>query len=255
MKRNYKHEIVVRFVRTDSPGADARIASAHDVLSPGERETVSRFRSPRTQADFIAAHALVRATVGELSDCEPHELVFQAGRHGRLRVTRPWRARAIQFSVSYADGVALCAVTRECAIGADVESQRHLGRDPMGIAAAVCSEREHASLRSLPRSLRAERVLAVWTLKEAVAQAAGQNLQLSLSAINIDDVPLLGAAPGAFGVSVQAGDHSRWRLTSLRLAPHYVAAVAVPERFRDRVAVRFEEGHVGASPVHAWQTA
>lgn len=252
MRSTHQHEIIVRFVRTDAPADEARIAGIQRLLSDEERETVSRFRSARTRTDFAAAHALARTTVGELGDCDPRDLVFRPGKRGRLRVSRPWRARGIEFSLSHADGVALCAVTRECPIGADVESQRFLGRDPLGVAAAVCSEREHATLQSLPRSLRAERVLAVWTLKEAVAQAAGQGVQLSLSSISIEDVPTLGTGAGAFGVSVQAGDRSRWRLTSLRLAPHYVAAVAVPERVRNHVSVRFEEGNVGENLFRSW---
>lgn len=250
-----QHEIVVRYVRTDSLAHRTKLAAAEHVLSADERDQLARFTSTRTQYDYLAASALARMTLAEFTDCDPRRLQFREGRHGRRRVSRPWRARSMEFSVSHADGLAVCAVSRGCAIGVDVESGRQLGRDPMGVASAVCSEGEHESLRQLPQALRAERVLAVWTQKEAVAQATGPETQMSLSAIHVEDVRAMGTNPGAFGVSVEGADHSRWRLTTLRLAPHYVAAVAVPERFIDRVAVRLEEGHVGANLFTAWPTS
>ena len=255
MRHQPEQEVIVRFVRTDTPAHRTRIAAAERILSAEEREPLARFRSSRTWYDYVAAHALARMTLAEWSECDPKQLRLRQGEHGRWQVARPWRARGLEFSVAYADGLALCAATYGCAIGADVESQRVLGQDPMGVAAAVCTEREHATLRSLPRSLRADRVLAVWTLKEAVAQATGAGVQLSLSSITIGDMPAVCAHAGGFSVPVEGADQSRWRLTSLRFAPHYVAAVAVPERLRDRVTVRFEEGHFGHSRFHAWSAA
>lgn len=73
------------------------------------------------------------------------------------------------------------------------------------------------------RPARAERLLRLWTLKEAVAKAIGSGLLAPFRALGIPDGP-------------------RWRFATWWLTPHHVAAVAVlggpPE---EPVVARLEE--------------
>src|SRR5439155_1551412 len=104
---------------------------------------------------------------------------------GRPELIAPTSHPRLRFSLSHADGIALCAVTRGGAVGADVESLRHVGPDPLGVAATLCSERERETLLATPAPLRAERFLSLWTLKEAFAKATGLGFRLDLERITV----------------------------------------------------------------------
>jgi 4'-phosphopantetheinyl transferase len=151
----------------------------------------------------------------------------------------PPGARRLRFSISHADGVALCAVAAACDVGADVESLRNIGPDPLGVADTVCSRRERCALRALPACARGERLLSIWTVKEAVAKATGLGFHLPLAHITVHGD---GAGPPAVEFDTEAGeDASRWRLASLRLAPWHCAAVAVRGARGDDLTIRFAE--------------
>ena len=58
-------------------------------------------------------------------------------------------------------------------IGIDVESREAIGPDVLGVAETVCSPAEMEQLRALPEEERADHFLRLWTMKEAMAKAAG----------------------------------------------------------------------------------
>ncbi len=57
--------------------------------------------------------------------------------------------------------------------------------DPLGVAEVVCSRTETDVLRAAPASERAERLLSIWTLKEAIAKAMGLGFHFPLGRITI----------------------------------------------------------------------
>jgi 4'-phosphopantetheinyl transferase len=238
-------EIVVRCARATTFVSTARRAAALALLGNAERAHLERLRASSVREDYLAAHALARLTLGDLAGCDPARVAFQRGPHGRPEVARPWRARALRFSISDADGLVLCAVARGCVVGADIESARSLGADPLGVAAAVCTEREHDALRLGPRSLLAERVLRVWTLKEAVAKATGFGVHLSLADIGFE-VREEELSAGAFHAQATGADGSDWRVMWLPITALHLAAVAVPARQADGATVSFERAQVAA---------
>src|SRR5206468_11134888 len=134
-------------------------------------------------------------------------------------------ARHLRFSISHADGIALCAAAAAgCVVGADVESLRNVGPDPLGVAESVCSRREMDALAMLPAPARAERLLSIWTAKEAVAKATGLGFRLPLPLIAVHEES---NGPPAESRTEAAEEKTPWRLASLRLTPCPVAAVAV----------------------------
>jgi 4'-phosphopantetheinyl transferase len=233
-------EIVVRFARAENLAGGAHGAAALALLGPEERRRLARMRTPGARTDFLAAHALTRLTLAEFARCRPTGLTFRHSAQGRPEVDRPRRARPINFSLSHADGFVLCAVARGCAVGSDVESERDLGLDPLGVASAVCGEHEHHELRRLPRVMRASRVLTVWAMKEAVAKATGRQDYISLAsvAVDVEDASL---RANASTVRAIAGDGSAWRVTWLRIEPYHVAAIAVPATLAETATFSFEE--------------
>ena len=216
-------EIQVRFVRSavyDDPAVEE---NARALLDEGERRAVDRILREPARRDALAAHVLARTMLSRIAGCAPARLRFRASARGRPEVTRPAAARPLRFSLSHADGIALCAVAAGGDVGADVESLRNIGPDPVGLAATVCSRREQAALRALPPSGRAGHLLALWTMKEAVVKLIGDGVRKPLD-------------------QVEVCEGSPWNVTVRRLSPIHLAAVAVARGGRyGAMAVRCDE--------------
>ena len=226
-------EVLVRFVRTGVYDDTALARRAWAGLGPEERSALLRIRAPEARRDSLAAHALARAMLARIAGCPPSQLRFHVAPGGRPEVTAPPPARRLRFSLSHADGIALCAIASGVVVGADVESRRNVGPDPLGVAATVCSPRERDALLASPPAQRAERFLQLWTMKEAIAKAAGHGLGVPLHDIRVDD-------------------GSPWQVAILRLTPDHLAAVAI-DPDGDDLAIRCEEERPAVpAPMRAW---
>ena len=226
-------EVLVQFVRT-GVYEDAGLARrAWEGLASDERSALLRIRAPEARRDSLAAHALARAMLARIAACPPSQIRFHVAPGGRPEVTAPPSARRLRFSLSHADGIALCAVASGVSVGADVESRRNVGPDPLGVAATLCSPREREALETLPPAQQAERFLALWTMKEAIAKAAGHGLGVPLYDVRVDD-------------------GSPWQVVYLRLTPDHLAAVAI-DSDGDDLAIRCEEERPAfPAPVRPW---
>jgi 4'-phosphopantetheinyl transferase len=225
-------------VRSEAFGSVAFAVPAQQMLEADERQTLARLRPPTVRRDYLAAHVLARAMLAELAKCDPSQLHIHAARWKRPELVAPAHAQALRFSLSHADGIALCAVVAGCEVGADVESLRNLGPDPLGIAGVVCTPSELRKLHSLPRSAQAECLIALWTAKEAVAKATGLGFSLPFTRLAIGKhckrawLDLDSEAAGAV---------QNWRLIPLRLTPNHMAAIALPGTTHGRITIRLEE--------------
>jgi 4'-phosphopantetheinyl transferase len=228
------HEVLVRFVRTDAYENTDVAMRARATLGADERWALDRVRAPEAHRDSLAAHALARTMVARLAGCPASQIRIGAFVGGCLEVLAPRTARRLRFSLSHADGIALCAVSSGMPVGADVESRRNVGPDPLGAAATVCSRREREALAALPLSEQADRFLALWTRKEAIAKASGHGFLVPLQNIPLDD-------------------QSPWRVAMLRLTPDHLAAVAVEWDGDGALAIRCEEEPVSILPGRRWQ--
>lgn len=215
-------EIVARFVRTE-PYESARSASrAAEVLGSDERAALERIRPAAVRRDYLGAQVLARMMLAELAGCDPTQLRFRTSPYGRPELVTSPGTPGFRFSISHADGVALCAIATGRTVGAKIESLRNFGAGALSVAAAGCCRQDWDAVSALPPAARAERLLSVCTCKDAIAQAKG------------------------FGVSRPVaqtdGDPLRWVVGSMRVPPYHVAAVAVLCAADDDIPIRFEEG-------------
>ena len=240
-------EVLVRFARTEAFADPALAARARQILGPAERETLARLGPSAARRDYLAAHALARTMLAEHVGGDPGELRFRTSRRGRPELVAPGGgASTPRFSISHAEGVAVCAVAQQWEVGVDVESLRNVGRDPLGVAGTICSPRELEALHALPASARSAHLLAIWTLKEAVAKATGLGLYLPLERISVDDEvdgPLRVELDATLGGGLVLGP-----LACLRLTPDHLAAVAVLAAPGQEISIRVEE-HTGVPTV------
>ena len=236
-------EVAVRFVRSSAFDDAVLAARARGWLGSAEREAFDRIRPADARRDWLAAHALARLFLSELTGAAPARvpLRFPPGEPPRLADGR--RGDGLHLSISHAAGAALCAVSEGTPVGADVESVENLGPDPLRVARVACSPRESADLEAAPESERAARLLVLWTAKEAVAKAAGTGLRVEPARIRL--LPPAGARGG----KPPASEGPPWSVGWIRIPPTHAASVAVPAGPGAPVSFRFQEWRPGPPPV------
>jgi 4'-phosphopantetheinyl transferase len=182
-------------------------------LSADENERAQRFHFPRDRVRFVAARAFLRRVLGQTLDRDAAGLRFAYGAQGKPSL----EGGDVEFNLSHAEDLALCAVACGRAVGVDVEKIGPLKED--GVIGRVFSPEQAARLRALPETERWAQFCAGWTRKEAIVKAHGKGLSLGLD---------------AFDVSLGTGDdvlHDKagksWRVRPLSPGAGFQGAVAL----------------------------
>jgi 4'-phosphopantetheinyl transferase len=193
-----------------------------------ERRQEERFRVADDRRRYLIARALVRTVLSRYAPLRPDEWSFATNPHGRPHVANTdVAARGLVFNLSHTRDVIVLGVTRERAVGVDVEHQdRTVSQD---VAKRFFSSEEVTALHALPAERRAARLLQHWTLKEAYIKARGMGLAIPVRKLAFD----LGTdARIDFTTTRDVDDDpQRWQFWQLRVS-EYVVAVCV-ERSRD----------------------
>ena len=218
-------EVLVRHVRTEAFVSAAHASAVGDPRGPRDHARFGEFLHPESDRDYLAARALTRATLAELLGSDPRLTSRHDGNGHSPEAVGTHGSQPLRFSLAYADGIAVCAVTSGGSVGVDVESARNLGGEVGDIASLVCSPAELRHLDTLAGDARMERFLTIWARREAIAKALGLGFRLPL-----DEAPRDSPA-GASEVNV----------VSQRLGAHHVAAVALVRSGGEGVRVHFEE--------------
>ncbi len=193
------------------------LAGLHALLSEDERARCQRFRFARDRRRYIVARAGLRRVLAAETGTPPSKLVFSYGAQGK-----PALPRGPSFNLSHAGELAAIAVTRDVAVGVDIEPlEQAIGVDDI---TPILTPDEARWLRRDP-SWRGARLLAYWVKKEAVGKAIGKGFAIppiDLRAAIADEQVFLGPRE-----SEGAGP---WVIKPFRPAPGYVGAVAAPVR-------------------------
>ena len=206
-------------VHIDIP-ADAR-QRLEATLSAEETERIARFHFQADKDRFIAAHGCLRDVLARYVHCEPPELSFSNGEHGKPSLSSDER---IDFNLTHSGDYALIATARGRKVGIDVERIRQ-GISSHVIARQYFSKAEVAELQALPIEEREVAFFTCWTRKEAYIKAQGLGLTLPLESF---DVSLTAHEPAMLRATrPDPKEAARWTLLSLDVDPGYGAAVAV----------------------------
>jgi 4'-phosphopantetheinyl transferase len=156
---------------------EQQLAGDHyeSVLSDDERLRWQRLRMPADRNRFLQARMLVRSVLGAVLGIEPAVVAFTAGPHGKPQLaTGGW-----QFNLSHTRGLLVLAVSRERAVGVDVEAiDRRV--EMLALSKRFFAAQEHDALLDLDGDAQRERFFALWTLKEAWLKARGLGLRVPL---------------------------------------------------------------------------
>ena len=184
----------------------------HEVLDSDERARAARFRFERDRIRHTACHGILRLLLSRYVDRAPAALRFTTTGHGKPALSDG----APHFNISHSHHLALYAISRDLAVGCDIEfhDERFLGES---IPEHFFSPAELQEFRTLSRADRCAAFFAGWTRKEAYVKARGLGLSLPLDSFDVSLAPSVQPAlyRGCAG----------WSARCVEPAPHCSAAV------------------------------
>ncbi len=228
------------------PHDERHFASDLATLSPDEVARARRLLRPLHGWRLAAAHAATRQILASHLverglTCAPAEVRLRRCSHGKPALDVPGARSGLSFNLSHSGELALLAVGLGRELGVDLEREE-LSRDLPAIARTAFSPHERAQLAALPEAEREAAFFRIWSRKEAYIKALGLGLSLALDSFDVsadmDGARLLAARHAG-------GQHARWRMLSLDVAPGYASALVVEARPEERVRAqlrRFTRG-------------
>jgi len=181
-------DVHIWFQGTESLDHEA-LALAGQVLNQEERVRRDRFRFYEDQRDYAAAHSLLRHTLSKHhSGRGPSDWHFEKDAFGKPYIVgSDGELPAMEFSLSHTRGLVACAIS-SARVGIDVERIRQ-NFDYEDIALSNFSQEEIKALEQLPTNVRNNRILELWTLKEAFLKAIGRGLSVNLDSMWFELLP------------------------------------------------------------------
>lgn len=150
------------------------------LLSGDERRQQRRFYFERDRRRYLVTRAMVRTVLSKYAPISPERWQFCKNAYGRPQIANEdAEAQQISFNLSHTNGLIVLGVTRERAIGVDVENVREQ-RAAIEIADRFFAPEELSALRALPGQQQVRRFFEYWTLKESYIKARGGGLSIPL---------------------------------------------------------------------------
>ena len=191
------------------------------LLSAEERAKADRFAFAHDRYCFVAAHALLRATLSDFFARAPQDWTFVTGAWGKPRIDASDASARLCFNLSHTRGHVAVAVALDREVGVDVERMAPSRADEE-VARQLFAPAEFADFQEEPEAGRAAAFFDVWTLKEAYIKAVGLGVALPLKDFAFTRDPLrISFAPTLDDVP------SRWLFRRFRPEPDVAMALAV----------------------------
>ena len=188
-------------------------------LAAEELDRAGRFRFERLQKHFVAGRGFLRHVLARYVSATAEELKFTYNSYGKPSLAGE---ESLQFNMSHSHEVGLVAVTRDAAVGVDVE---HIRADFASdeIARRFFSRLEVETFNALPKEEQVAAFFRCWTRKEAYIKAIGKGLSQPLDSF---DVTLAPADPAAL---LRPGDDDTltWTFSDIDVGPAYASALLV----------------------------
>lgn len=223
----------VHVVRIGLDVGDGRLAELQSTLSADEAARAERYKVPQPRRHFIVCRGVLRQVLGACLKCEPVQIEFEYGPHGKPALKSP--STALQFSVSHSGNQALIAISTERRVGVDIERM-----DPsvriLKLAKRFFSSRESAELLALPECDQLAGFYRGWTCKESYLKATGFGLSFPLSQFSVSLNP---HQPGKLiEVVDQSEELERWQLLPLDPPRGYAAALLMEAKSSESLSLQ-----------------
>ncbi|WP_159949166.1 4'-phosphopantetheinyl transferase superfamily protein [Rhizobium sp. 18065] len=190
-------------------------------LSQDELERAQRFVKPRDARRYMAGRAGLRSILGDYLGIAPKDVRFSYTEFGKPHLDTTGEC-PLEFNLSHSADQALLAVSRNFALGVDIEEIKPIAEDVAGhfFSAAECAE-----LRAYPPVEQMPAFYRCWTRKEAFVKAHGAGLSLALDCFDVS----LSARPQRIlrRLDPAVGTATDWTITNVGVAEGFCAAVAI----------------------------
>ena len=198
------------------------------LLSDEELQQHARFHFERDRHCYLVTRALVRIVLSKYASIEPRDWRFAKNDYGRPYVVNDdVDARRLSFNLAHTRGLVVLAVTRDDAIGVDVENLRS-GHAGVELAHRFFAPEEVAALAALPPEQQEQRFFEYWTLKESYIKARGMGLSIGLDMFAFD---LRTAGAARLVVNPSLNDAAeRWRFCMLQPGTDHLVALCSERR-------------------------
>lgn len=196
-------------------------------MTEQELQQEHRFYFPQDRLRYLLTRTLARTVLSRYTNVAPERLSFVYNAFGKPEISEYLGAGAQwSFNISHTQSLIVIAVTREGAIGVDVEDIG-LRKAPWEIAEHYFATEEVEALRALPQGMRNKRFFQYWTLKESYIKARGMGLTIPLDGFSFD----IAADHLTLNLHPQLDDVAfRWRFWQLQVFNANLIAVCAERR-------------------------
>ncbi len=215
---------------------------------------MSRFHFARNRHQYLVTRALIRSSLSACYPVDPAAWQFGTNRYGKPGITHPDTALPLRFNLSHTQGLTVCAITRDYAIGVDVENPQRSTQSGFSHLASYFSAREIEDLCNLPADQQQQRFFDYWTLKESYIKARGEGLAIPLSKFSF---LFTGNQLTEFRVEPDLQDNADcWQFWRIAMADQYGADQdgtdqSGADRYRIALAIKSETSDHKVTAFHA----
>ncbi|MGB8131957.1 MAG: 4'-phosphopantetheinyl transferase superfamily protein [Candidatus Angelobacter sp.] len=201
------------------------------LLNPAEKEQQSRFYFSRDRLRYLVTRALVRTVLSRYLPIHPRDWMFSTNAYGCPEIANAEaKEECISFSISHTHSLIVLGVTRNRALGVDVENVE--AREALlDIADRFFAPQEVAALNAVPAQQQQYRFFEYWTFKESYIKARRMGLSLPLDKFSFhyshDQSVEIAIDPEL------ADDATRWQFWQFRPRSEYLVAICA-ERVGDK---------------------
>jgi 4'-phosphopantetheinyl transferase len=202
----------------------ALLARLGQLMNPCERAQQQRFLFEDDRLRYLVTRAMVRTVLSRHAPVAPADWAFTVNDYGRPELAAQHGMPGLHFNLSHTRGMIALAVSRQGALGIDIENIR-LRPAPLDVAEHYFAPAEVAALATLPPAQRHARFFAYWTLKESYIKARGMGLSLPLDCFHFS---FPGPTQVALTVEPEAGDAAEaasWQFWQGRPTPDTMLAL------------------------------
>lgn len=193
------------------------------LLSEQERLQEGKFVFDPDRKRYLLTRALVRTVLSRYAPVRPEAWSFSTNRYGRPAIDKCHHdSDGLDFNVSHTAGLVVVGVTRQHALGVDIEDWT--GRSVTTSLARHCfTADEFSALMAAPAPSFQDHFFQYWTFKEAYIKARGMGLSIPLDRFSFhypcQATVVMTAAPDI------DPDASAWHFEQFRPSPRHLLAV------------------------------
>ena len=202
----------------------ANIAILEQTLSSEERGKAAQFYFPKHGKRYTAARGFLRHILAKYLNIEPQEVAFSYGERGKPYLAKAIAHDNLEFNLSHSEDIAVYGVTRNHAMGIDVENLRAMDNLEQLANRFYCPEEAQFICQLTPEA-KIKAFFRAWTAKEAYLKAIGEGLPGGLDRVSVSLEP--NQPLRLFEAQENSVDLTDWSFFALDVHPNFSAAVAI----------------------------